>query len=148
MRDPAVTSRIMRKIPQKDTRAEVFLRKELFRRGHRYRKNVLSLPGKPDILFTRAKLCVFVDGDFWHGREWRNRGYSTIEEAFKTNQDYWVKKIKTNIARDREVEKELEALGYSFLRIWESVVLKDVSSTANLVEESLKTILKGHDNEN
>ncbi len=75
MRDPKTTSKIMKRIPQKDTQAEVTLRKELFRRGLRYRKNVTKLPGRPDIVFCSVRLAVFVDGDFWHGREWRLRGY-------------------------------------------------------------------------
>lgn len=134
MRDPETTSRIMRRIPQKDTQAEVILRRELFRRGLRYRKNVGSLPGRPDIVFTSVSLAVFVDGDFWHGREWRRRGHKTLADAFKTNKDFWVRKIEANMCRDKVNTKKLESDGWVVLRFWASEVERDAETVADKVE--------------
>jgi DNA mismatch endonuclease, patch repair protein len=140
MRDPEVTSRIMKMIPQKDTKAEILLRKELFRRGLRYRKNVTKLPGRPDVVFPSARLAVFVDGDFWHGREWRTRGYQRIEDAFKTNTDLWVKKIESNTRRDKENTKKLEQDGWVVLRFWASDVESDLIGIADQVQSKLREL--------
>lgn len=140
MRDPEITSRIMKRIPQKDTKAEVMLRKELFRRGLRYLKNVTKLPGRPDMVFSSAGLVVFVDGDFWHGREWRLRGYQSIGDAFKTNKGFWVKKIEGNVRRDEANTKKLERDGWVVLRFWASDVEADPSRVADLVESKLREL--------
>ena len=140
MRDPKLTSKIMKRIPQKDTHAEVMLRKELYRRGLRYRKNANFLLGRPDIVFLSVKLLVFVDGDFWHGREWQRRGYKRIEDAFKTNTAFWVKKIKGNMRRDRENTKKLQAEGWVVLRFWVSDVESNLSGIADLIEEKLREL--------
>lgn len=136
-RDPAITSRIMKRIPQRDTASEVCLRKELHARGLRYRKNLLTLPGKPDIVFVRVKLCVFVDGDFWHGREWQTRGYSTLGEAFKRNREFWVSKIQGNAQRDARTTAKLEEAGWAVLRFWESDVSGNVRQVADKIEKAL-----------
>ena len=143
MRDPETTSRIMKRIPQKDTQAEIMLRKELFRRGLRYRKNVAKLPGRPDIVFSLARLVVFVDGDFWHGREWRVRGYRKIEDAFKTNTDFWVKKIEGNARRDKANTKKLEAQGWVVMRFWASDVESNLTGIACKVEAKLLELKRG-----
>ena len=143
MRDPKLTSKIMKRIPQKDTRAEVMLRSELFRRGLRYRKNVNKLPGRPDIVFPASHLVVFVDGDFWHGREWRTRGYDRVEDAFKTNTDFWVRKIEYNVSRDERNNKRLEEEGYTVLRFWASAVEANPAGIADKVEEKLRELRGG-----
>ena len=140
MRDPETTSKIMRRIPQKDTKAEVMLRKELFQRGLRYRKNVTKLPGRPDIVFGSGRLVVFVDGDFWHGREWRRRGHRRVEDAFKTNTDFWVRKIEGNARRDKENTKKLEQDGWVVLRFWASDVESRLNGIADLVETKLRDL--------
>jgi len=143
MRDPQVTSKIMKRIPQKDTRAEVMLRSELFRRGLRYRKNVNKLPGRPDIVFPSVRLVVFVDGDFWHGREWRTRGFARVEDAFKTNTDFWVRKIEYNVSRDKKNNKLLEEGGYTVLRFWASAVESNSAEIADKVEKKLRDLQEG-----
>lgn len=146
MRDPETTSRIMKRIPQKDTKAEVLLRKELFQRGLRYLKNVTTLPGRPDIVFSSARLAVFVDGDFWHGREWRTRGHRKIEDAFKTNTAFWVKKIEGNERRDKENTKKLQTEGWVVLRFWASDVESNLTGLADQVEAELREFRRGgHD---
>jgi DNA mismatch endonuclease, patch repair protein len=145
MRDCAVTSRIMKRIPSKNTRPEILLRKELFSRGLRYRVNVRGLPGRPDIVFPRVRLALFVDGDFWHGREWRTRGYKELKDAFKNNVEYWVSKIDGNIKRDRRNTRHLRKIGFTVLRIWASQIEKNVSSAADRVEKALHKLSNSKD---
>jgi DNA mismatch endonuclease (patch repair protein) len=97
----------------------VALRRVLFRKGYRYRKDVASLPGRPDIAFPAAKLAVFCDGDFWHGKDWAAR---KAKLARGTNARYWVAKIERNIERDIANQDELEARGWRVLRLWESEI--------------------------
>ena len=82
-RAPETTHKIMSAIKSRDTRPELALRKELWRRGLRYRKNYKRLPGKPDIVFLGVRLAVFCDGDFWHGHNWAIRGYGSLEEELR-----------------------------------------------------------------
>lgn len=116
-----------------DTRCEVKLRSALFRIGARFRKNVAALPGRPDIVFPRARLAVFCDGDFWHGKGWRTRRRRLAEGA---NAAYWIAKIEANKARDRRHTAALRAAGWTVLRFWESrihaspeLVARDILST-------------------
>ncbi len=108
-----------------DTKCEQLLRAALWARGLRYRKNVSTLPGKPDIVFAKVRLVVFCDGDFWHGKDWEQR---RTKLAVGTNPSYWVKKIETNMARDARNTRALEEQGWVVLRFWESEIRQDVSS--------------------
>ena len=84
----------MKSIKSENTKAETLLRKALWHKGYRYYKNYKKLPGKPDIVFIRLKLVIFVDGEFWHGYEWeKNR------EKIKSNQEYWIPKIERNMQK-------------------------------------------------
>lgn len=134
-RDKAVVSKTMYAVKSSGTTPEIILRKTLWRMGLRYRLNVKTLPGKPDIVFAKYKVAVFVDGDFWHGRQWRLRGYKSLESQFDgvSNKPYWVEKIKRNMARDRKVGEQLRKLGWRVVRIWESEVKKDAQMAANKV---------------
>lgn len=140
MRDPAVTSRIMAAVRSKDTGPEVALRRELHRRGLRYRLHVKQLPGRPDIAFVAAKLVVFVDGDFWHGAGWRERGFSSWQEQFAGHRDpaKWRTKIARNIERDHEVEDQLHALGWCVVRILESEIKGNLAGAADKVCAALQ----------
>jgi DNA mismatch endonuclease, patch repair protein len=139
-RDPAVTSRIMAAVRGRDTVPELLLRSELHRRGLRYRLRS-KLPGKPDLVFSRARVAVFVDGDMWHGQGWQNRGFSSMEEQFANhrNPDFWIAKIRRNVARDQEVSQQLEALGWTVVRVFESEVKHDITSAADRVETIVRT---------
>ncbi len=123
-------SDIARRIGRKDTKAEVLLRKALWALGLRYRKNVATLPGKPDIVFTRARVAVFVDGDFWHGRNWEERLAKLQKGA---NAPYWVAKIAANMERDRRKTAELEAAGWTVIRVWETDVLHDLAAQSSRI---------------
>ena len=121
----------MQHIRSKDTKAEILLRKALWRKGLRYRKNVNHLPGKPDIVFTKHKIVIFVDGDFWHARgHEKNPG-----EQIDTNKNYWITKLKRNVARDRYVNELLLEQGWLVLRFWESDIKNNLD---NCVEEIMK----------
>lgn len=128
----------MSAVKSANTTPEVLLRKTLWRMGLRYRLNVKTLPGKPDIVFAKAKVALFVDGDFWHGRQWRLRGYKSLESQFDgvSNKPYWVEKIRRNIARDREVGGQLRKLGWRVVRVWESEIKKDVGKAVKQVLKS------------
>ncbi|MED9969382.1 MAG: very short patch repair endonuclease [Ruminococcus sp.] len=133
-RSSEITHKIMSSIKSKDTRPEKALRKELWKRGLRYRKNVSTLPGKPDLVFIKAKIAVFCDGDFWHGHNWAIRGYGSFEEELKRYSDSWVKKLKNNINRDERNNKKLAEMGWTVIRIWESEIKRDVKKCGDKVE--------------
>ena len=118
-----------------DTHCEQQLRGALFRLGLRFRKNVKTLPGVPDIVFPRHKLVVFCDGDFWHGKDWKKRKQRL---ANGTNSAYWVKKIDTNMARDRRHDALLRREGWTVLRVWESEIKADVARLARTIAEQLR----------
>lgn len=116
---------MMAAVRSKNTRPELALRKLLFARGLRYRVHDRRLVGRPDLVFSGAKLAVFVDGDFWHGGGWKARGLSSFEEQFPSNREFWVAKIKRNVERDRVVNAALADQGWSVFRVLESQVKKD-----------------------
>lgn len=124
MRDPETTHKIMSAIHSKDTKPELTLRHALWKKGMRYRVSVKELPGKPDIVFTRAKIAIFCDGDFWHGHNWALRGIPSLEEELASYSEYWQKKIRRNIERDHENTSKLENDGWVVLRFWESDIKK------------------------
>lgn len=128
---PAQRKMNMQRIRSKDTKAEILLRKALWHKGLRYRKNVKDLPGKPDIVFTKQKIAVFVDGDFWHARGYEKRP----GEQIATNRNYWEAKMKRNIERDRYVNELLLEQGWLVLRFWESDIKRNLEKCINEVME-------------
>lgn len=80
------------------------------------------MPGCPDLVFSAERVVVFVDGDFWHGRQWRLRGHASLESQFarSRNRAYWVQKISRNVRRDRQTTRKLRTLGWRVIRVWES----------------------------
>ncbi len=118
-----------------DTRPEVLLRQALWSAGLRYRKNVVDLPGKPDLVFKGARVIVFCDGDFWHGKDWAERREKLLSG---TNPGYWVGKIERNMERDREHTLRLEMDGWRVLRFWESEVLGECDRVVALVVHAIR----------
>lgn len=112
----------------------------------RFRKNVKGMRGKPDIVFTRVKLVVFCDGDFWHGHNWVIRGYGSFEQEMERYSPQWANKIRNNVDRDVRITRELTEAGWSVLRIWESDIKKDVKSCADRVEYAYWNIRRNQDN--
>jgi len=111
----------MKKIRSQETKSEIILRKTLWANGVRYRKNFKKLPGSPDIVVTRLKLAIFVDGEFWHGYNW-----SIKKEKIKANRLFWIPKIERNIERDNENNGSLSSMGYTVLRFWEHEIKKNL----------------------
>lgn len=111
------------------TKPELLLAKTLFARGHRYRKNNKTVFGKPDLTFKKIKLAIFVDGEFWHGKDWFER-----KKDHKTNQEFWNKKIERNIERDKEVNEELTKQGWTILRFWGKDIEKKLLSCTLQIE--------------
>ena len=127
-------SQLMSKIKSKDTKAEILLRKALWNNGYRYKKNSSILPGKPDIVLTKYKLAIFIDGEFWHGFNWEEK-----KKRIKSNSDYWVKKIERNIERDLQNTKALEDLGWRVIRFWELEVKKDLDRCLSIIICAIKS---------
>ena len=103
-RDPAVTSRMMAAVRNKDSKAELALRRQLHARGLRYRLHARDLPGRPDLVIRKYRLAVFVDGDFWHGNAWKVRGLARFEDQFPSNRDFWVEKFTSLASIDMRPE--------------------------------------------
>ena len=119
----------MKAIKSKDTQIEVMLRHEIWNRGLRYRKNVKTVFGTPDIVFTSKKLAVFCDSEFWHGYDWENR-----KNKIKSNTAFWYSKIERNMARDLEVNDHLRSQGWVVLRFWGDEIKKNTTQCADIVE--------------
>lgn len=119
-------------------------------KGYRYRKNYKVLPGKPDIVLTKQKLCIFVDSEFFHGKgfesDYKSTKYHSLREQLEksNNSEFWLKKIQRNMERDREVDAELHGLGWNVLHFWSKDVLKNPDDCVRLIEETL--FLLGMDN--
>ena len=111
--DKSKRSQLMAKVKQKNTAPEIIVRKFLFSKGFRYRINVKSLSGTPDIVLSKYKTVIFVDGCFWHGHTCR------AGHLPSSNLDYWVTKIEKNIERDNRKINELEKLGWNVVVIWQ-----------------------------
>ena len=119
---------------RQNTAPELLLRKALWSAGIRYRLHVKHLPGCPDLVIAAARVAIFCDGDFWHGRHWRRRK-EKLEAGW--NAEYWVRKIASNRRRDRLVTRQLRQLGWRVVRVWES----DVRGNSELVASRILKIL-------
>lgn len=111
----------MSKIKSKNTKPEMALRKSLWAIGLRYRINVKGLVGRPDIVFRKHKLAIFVDGDFWHGYNWEEK-----KKKIKTNKSFWIAKIERNMQRDKESTEKLIGFGFNVIRFWEHEIKNDL----------------------
>lgn len=124
----------MQHIRAKDTKIEETLRKALWKRGYRYRKNYKNVPGKPDIVFTKYKIAVFCDGEFFHGKDWEVLK-SRLERG--NNSEYWINKISRNIQRDELINKELLFMGWTVIRFWGKEILKNTDECVKVIEEAI-----------
>lgn len=115
------------------TKPEILLAKMLFARGYRYKKNDKDVFGHPDLTFKKIKLAIFVDGEFWHGKDWEKR-----KKDHKTNKDFWIKKIERNIERDKEVNEELKKQGWIILRFWSKEIEKSLLSCILKIENEIR----------
>ena len=123
-------SKIMKSIKGSDTGIEVRLRKALWHKGIRYRKNFKVFDCHPDIVITKYKIAVFCDGNFWHGKELQKR-------PIKHNSSYWNEKIRRNVERDLENTIELRDNGWIVLRFWEDDIQNNLP---NCIDDVLRYI--------
>lgn len=124
----------MQHIRAKDTCIEVRLRKALWNKGFRYRKNFNGLPGKPDIVLTKYKIAIFCDGEFFHGKDWEILK-SRLEKS--SNSQYWIDKISRNRKRDEEVNKQLLFQGWTVLRFWGDDIKENIDECVKVIEETI-----------
>lgn len=124
----------MKNIKSKDTKIEVVLRKELWHRGYRYRKNYNELPGKPDIVLTKQKIVIFCDSEFFHGKD-----LEVLKPRLEkgNNANYWLKKIERNITRDQEINQQLNFLGWTVVRFWGKEILNNTDECIKVIEETI-----------
>ena len=133
-RDSATVSNNMRKIHSKDTSIELLLRKALWHKGYRYRKNYKALPGSPDIVLTKYKIAIFCDGEFFHGKDWE-----VLKPKLENgnNSEYWIAKISRNRERDEEVNKQLLFMGWTVIRFWGKDIKKNPEECVEVIEETI-----------
>lgn len=127
-------SYIMSRVRHEGTDIELTLRKALWHKGYRYRKNYRKLPGSPDIAITKYNIAIFCDAEFWHGKDWEV-ARSKLEKG--SNSQYWIKKIERNRERDAETDRSLRALGWTVLRFWGKDILKHTDECVRIVEEAI-----------
>jgi len=120
----------MKRIKSKDTSIEIILRKALWKKGYRYRKNCKDVIGKPDLCFKSKKLAVFCDSEFWHGKYLMEGKYIP-----KTNRKFWIEKLEKNIERDKTVNMKLKENGWTVLRFWESDIRKNTDTCIEIFEK-------------
>lgn len=121
-------------VKSKNTSIELRLRRALWARGYRYRKNYKLLPGKPDIVLPKHRIAVFCDGEFFHGKDWEELK-KQLERG--NNSDYWVEKIERNIERDRERDQQLIALGWSVIHFWGKEIEENIEDCIKAIEERI-----------
>ena len=122
----------MQHVRNKDSQIELKLRRELWKNGFRYRKNVREIFGCPDVVFKKLKIAVFVDSEFWHGFDWENR-----KNDFKSNQEFWIPKIERNIQRDKEVNEKLTSEGWTVLRFFGKEIKKNVEGCVKKISDAI-----------
>lgn len=132
----------MSRIRGKDTSIEIALRKALWNKGYRYRKNYKKIPGSPDICLTKYKIAIFCDSEFFHGKEW-DVLKPKVEKG--NNGEYWVKKIQENIDRDEEIDKKLLFLGWTVIHFWGKDILKNTDECIRVIEETIFDLKVGKD---
>ena len=124
----------MSHIKSKDTSIEVSLRRALWKKGYRYRKNYSALPGKPDIVLIKYRIAIFCDGELFHGKNWEILKPRLLKG---NNPDFWVKKIERNMKRDDENDKRLLFLGWTVIHFWGNDILKNTDQCVKVIEEAI-----------
>ena len=131
---PAQRIKNMQHIKSRDTKIEVILRKALWNKGYRYRKNYDKLPGHPDIVITKYKIAIFCDGEFFHGKDWEVLK-PRLEKS--NNSKFWISKISRNRERDNEINKKLLFEGWIVIRFWGTDIKKHPDECVKVVEETI-----------
>ena len=129
---PEQRHRNMSNIKSKDTSIELLLRKELWSRGYRYRKNYKLLPGKPDVVLTKYKIAIFCDSEFFHGKDW-NWKKEKLKKS--NNSGYWINKIERNMERDKENDQQLLFQGWTVIHFWGNDIKRNLDDCIKVIEE-------------
>lgn len=132
------TSRRMSRVKLKKNKCEVILSKQLWHHGYRYRLNYKKLPGSPDIVLTRYNLAIFVDGEFWHGKDFINR-----KNTLNKNKDYWIEKIEENMNRDKENDRKLKEMGWIPIHFWSKEIESNCPYCVEVIEDFIRYQIDG-----
>lgn len=124
------TSKRMSEIKTKRNKPERALAKALWKAGIRYRLNYKMLPGTPDIALTKYQIAIFIDGEFWHGKDFEER-----KNDIKSNRELWIKKIEHNIEHDKKINESLKQMGWIVVRFWGKDVLKDTENCVDIIRD-------------
>ncbi|MFV5691006.1 very short patch repair endonuclease [Flavobacterium sp. LT1R49] len=130
--NPSQRSKNMAAIRSTNTKAEVLLAKTLWNLGYRYRKNNKTIFGTPDLTFKKLKIAIFVDSEFFHGKDWE-----TQKDRVKTNTEFWQKKIERNMQRDIEVNIYLESQNWKVLRFWSAEIEKNLEDCIAKIQSEI-----------
>ncbi|WP_426090400.1 very short patch repair endonuclease [Flavobacterium sp. DSR3-2] len=130
--NPAERRKRMQSIKSTDTKDEIRLAKALWYLGYRYRKNNRTVFGKPDLTFKKLKIAIFVDSEFFHGKDWENYKY-----RINSNKEFWQKKIERNIKRDIEVNNYLESQNWKVLRFWSLEIKKNLEDCITKIRSEI-----------
>ena len=131
---PKQRKKNMQRIKSQDTAIELLLRRGLWEKGYRYRKNYDKLPGRPDIVLIKYKIAIFCDGEFFHGKDWEVLR-PKLEKS--SNSEYWISKISKNKERDDEINKKLLFMGWTVIRFWGKDIKKNVDECIRVIEETI-----------
>jgi len=131
---PEQRRKSMQHIRSKDTSIEVTLRKALWHKGYRYRKNYKKLPGSPDIVLTKQRVVIFCDSEFFHGKDWEVKKPKLLKG---TNPEFWISKIEHNMRRDIENDRQLLCMGWTVIHFWGSDIIKDTETCVRVIEEAI-----------
>lgn len=127
-------SKNMAAIKSSGTKSEIILVKALWLKGFRYRKNNKTVFGKPDFTFKKIKVAIFVDSEFFHGKDFETKNKPV------NNAEFWQNKISRNIERDKEVNEQLQSEGWNVLRFWSKEVQKNIDQIISEIEETIQKI--------
>ena len=130
--DPEQRRKNMQAVRASGSKIETLLAKSLFATGLRYRKNNKTVFGKPDITFKKHKIAIFVDSEFWHGKDWGIK-----KQEIKSNREFWIKKIERNIQRDQEVNEQLLKEGWKVLRFWGKDINKNLRTCTETIIQTI-----------
>jgi DNA mismatch endonuclease (patch repair protein) len=128
---PEQRSKNMRAIKSTGTKPELILSKALWHLGHRYRKNNKTVFGRPDLTFKEHRIAIFIDSEFFHGKDWETR------KKPQTNAEFWEKKILRNMERDTEVNEFLQQSGWLVFRFWSKEIMKNLPEIITVIEAAL-----------
>lgn len=125
----------MQAVKSKGSKIENVLAKAMWERGIRYRRNVKDIFGKPDFALKKYKLAIFCDSEFWHGKDWDSK-----KKEIKSNKEFWINKIESNIKRDKDVNLSLTSEGWTVIRFWGKDILENTRICVDKIEFVIKNI--------